>query len=248
MDKATPTKLNPLGDTEFEQQVLHWFSAIGEQHQGYAYIYMGTEQGGYTQWPTSEVEAHYDPRQRYWYSHALAVATKTHKISPKYYREDDIVTLATAHKFTNSLGERGVVAIDVSLNFLTDLIADIRIGETGYLMLVDREGVVLADPYFPSNNFKNIDSLQMGAEQFSELNDGMHQVILNNSQRYVLINTCNDFGWKYIAIIDHDEVHESANAILNLLFFVSALAIALLLGLMMWFSKILMVNKPNIEV
>lgn len=39
----------------------------------------------------------------------------------------------------NALGSLGgVVSIDVSLNGLTDLLKQIKLGETGYLMLVEK--------------------------------------------------------------------------------------------------------------
>lgn len=53
----------------------------------------------------------------------------------------------------------GVQSIDVTLDTLTKLVNGVKLGETGYVILVDQNGVVLADPRNKANNFKISKSL-----------------------------------------------------------------------------------------
>ena len=52
-----------------------------------------------------------------------------------------------------------MVGLDVSLKQLTELVRQIKLGETGYLMLVEANGNVLVDPSNADHNFKSLADL-----------------------------------------------------------------------------------------
>jgi methyl-accepting chemotaxis protein len=52
----------------------------------------------------------------------------------------------------------GVQSMDVTLDTLTRIVENVKLGETGYIILVDDQGTVLADPKNTKHNFKNIDA------------------------------------------------------------------------------------------
>lgn len=75
----------------------------------------------------------------------------------------------------------GVQGMDVSLQGLTDIIANIKLGETGYLMLIEDSGNVLVDVKHADYRFK----------QLAEVNEGKYKQLANNSSGQFEINLEN---------------------------------------------------------
>ncbi|PTT95307.1 chemotaxis protein, partial [Pseudomonas sp. HMWF031] len=140
---------------EQDQRLFDLFAGLARSHSAYAYLSLGTQEGGYVFWPGDPKLAGYDPRTRPWYKTAMAQPGKTLRTEAYYWAADDVVLVSTVRSFSNRLGSNGgVVNIDVSLKQLTDLIKQIKLGESGYLMLMEGNNTVLVDPHDPSHNFK----------------------------------------------------------------------------------------------
>jgi hypothetical protein len=68
-----------------------------------------------------------------------------------YWAADDAVLVSTVRAVANQLGNPGgVVNIDVSLKGLTEIVKQIKLGESGYLMLMENNGNVMVDPATPA--------------------------------------------------------------------------------------------------
>ena len=76
----------------------------------------------------------FDPRTRPWYQLAMANPGKTVRTGAYYWAADDAVLVSTVRAVANQLGNPGgVVNIDVSLKGLTEIVKQIKLGESGYL-------------------------------------------------------------------------------------------------------------------
>ena len=136
---------HPAGD--LDHRVFDLFAGLAHSHPDYAYVSLGTRDGGYAFWPGDDQLASYDPRTRPWYQAAMAQPGRTLRTHAYYWAADKVVLVSTVRTFANRLGEQGgVVNIDVSLKRLTDIVKGIRLGESGYLMLMEGDGTVLVDP------------------------------------------------------------------------------------------------------
>ncbi|MDE1358464.1 cache domain-containing protein [Vibrio aestuarianus] len=63
-----------------------------------------------------------------------------------YWEPDDATIVSNVLSFNTSTTQNaGVVAIDVSLKTLTDIVKEIKLGETGYIMMIEDSGNVLVD-------------------------------------------------------------------------------------------------------
>ena len=65
-------KMHPSRNGGLEQQIYECFEHYAASHPGILYVYMGTTQGGYIQWPETTNSDNYAPRQRPWYKAAVA--------------------------------------------------------------------------------------------------------------------------------------------------------------------------------
>ncbi|MCP4673912.1 MAG: methyl-accepting chemotaxis protein, partial [Desulfobacula sp.] len=65
------SKMTPSKNGGIEQEIFEEFDNYAKTHPGTLYVYMGTEDGGYIQWPETASGKDYDPRIRPWYTAAM---------------------------------------------------------------------------------------------------------------------------------------------------------------------------------
>jgi methyl-accepting chemotaxis protein len=189
------------------------FTQVGKAHPAYAYVYMGSSQGGYLQYPASTIKANYDPRTRGWFTTGMSGNGKPVRTAAYFFPEDDATIISTVQRFTDATGGYGVIGLDVSLKQLTESVKRVHFGQSGYLMLVEDTGNVLADPSDPAHNFKMLDSLGDGYKQLAGLTSGRTEVTLNGKQYTANVYHSERLGWKYIGLIESSEVAAKAKSI-----------------------------------
>ncbi len=217
------TQSVPLG--EQDQRVMDMLDRLGKSHPDYAYISYGVGDGGHVSWPAGQVLSNYDPRQRPWYQLAIANPGKTVRTSPYYWAGDDTVLISTVRTVSNQLGHTGgVINIDVSLKGLTGIIKQIRLGESGYLMLVEKNGNVMVDPRDPSHNFKQLQSFGPGYAELASADEGLIEVTLNGTPFMANVYSDPQLGWTFIGLIPKDEVMQATT---RLIWLIGAIALVL---------------------
>ncbi|MDP9526722.1 methyl-accepting chemotaxis protein [Pseudomonas protegens] len=196
---------------EQDKRIFDLFAAMAASHPAYAYVSYGVSNGGYVSWPADLKLANYDPRVRPWYKAALASPGKTLRTDAYYWAPDDAVLVSTVRSLANQLGPQGgVVAVDVSLKQLTEIVKQIKLGESGYLMLMENNGTVLVDPKQPEHNFKALASLGGGYEQLAKTGKGLVQVELGGEHYMANVWPSEQLGWTFIGLIKQSEVMGSA--------------------------------------
>ncbi|MGX1125962.1 methyl-accepting chemotaxis protein [Pseudomonas defluvii] len=187
--------------------IYELFALMGKSHPSYAYVYAATSQGHFLHWPESDIRAHYDPRERPWFKAALTGNGKPVRTQAYTFAEDNAVIVSTAQTFIDADGGTGVVSLDVSLNKLTEVAGKIRFGNNGYLLLVESDGNVLADPMHPTNNFKALASLGDGYAFLANQPAGFYTVQLDGKDYNASVYKSQTLGWTYIALIESSEIN-----------------------------------------
>ncbi|KAF0862726.1 HAMP domain-containing protein [Pseudomonas sp. LD120] len=196
---------------ELDKKIFDMFAAMAASHPAYSYVSYGVSNGGYVSWPADLKLANYDPRVRPWYKTALANPGKTLRTEAYYWASDDAVLVSTVRSLANQLGPQGgVVAVDVSLKQLTEIVKQIKLGESGYLMLMENNGTVLVDPKQPEHNFKALGSLGDGYAQLAKTGKGLVQVELGGERYMANVWPSEQLGWTFIGLIKQSEVMDSA--------------------------------------
>lgn len=192
---------------EQDKRIFELFAAMAASHPAYSYVSYGVSNGGYVSWPADLKLSNYDPRVRPWYQTAQANPGKTLRTAAYYWANDDAVLVSTVRSLGNQLGAQGgVVAVDVSLKQLTEIVKQIKLGESGYLMLLENSGTILVDPKQPEHNFKSLGSLGSGYEQLAKAGKGLVQVELGGKRYMANIWPSEQLGWTFIGLIQQDEV------------------------------------------
>ncbi|AIZ35488.1 methyl-accepting chemotaxis protein [Pseudomonas parafulva] len=206
MSANPPTELG-----EQDKLVLAAFTRLAETHPAYAYVSYGVSDGGYVGWPAGQKYTNYDPRQRPWYQLAMANPGKTVRTGAYYWAADDLALIGTVRAVNNQLGAPGgVVNIDVSLKGLSEIVKKIKLGESGYLMLVEKNGNVLVDPRDPNHNFKQLESFGGGYAELAKAGKGLVQVRIDDQPYMANVYVDEQLGWTFIGLIQQDEVMQAA--------------------------------------
>lgn len=241
-------KMTPDRNGGTETEIYREFERFAESHPGLAYVYMGTQDGGYVQWPQGDITAGYDPRPRPFFQSGMSAPGQVIRTGADYWEAVDDTMVGIVHSFKNQYGQDyGVMAIDVSLKELTNMTQQARLGEQGYLMLIDDGGTVLVDAARPEHNTRQLTDLkEADYRRLSNTHSGQLELELDGENFRALVYPSPSLGWKFIALMPEREILAPAQRMLWTTLGSTALVVLLVLLLAWWFSGVLV--KPILAV
>ena len=213
--------------TQTNKELLAIFDQFAKSHPSTAYLSLGLSDGGYASWPDDTKLNNYDPRVRPWYKAAIAAPGTTVRTGAYYWAPDDVTLIGTVHTVADAGGNiLGVVGLDVSLKQLTELVRNIKLGDSGYLMLVEANGNVLVDPSDAKHNFKPLAELGANYAELAKQGDGVTRIEIDGVPYMANVVSSKDLGWRFIGLIKREEVMADAT---RLTWLIAAIAAVLAL-------------------
>jgi len=206
--KAVILKDVPKNKTE--RDLVELFTLIEKNYPEFAEVFIGTKWGGFVTSAQGSLQAGFDPRKRSWYRQAFEAGGKT-IMTNAYQSTIGEPGFCVSKKVISDTGEEvGCMSIEVSLADLTDFISGISLGKTGYVMLVQGDGTILADPKHANLNFKTLAESGIGAfAHFADTSGGSLAVEFDGKKWDTHIYLMKDTGWKIIACIERAEISDS---------------------------------------
>lgn len=157
---TTETPMHPSSNVGIEQEIYKVFEQYALSHVGTSYVYLGTKDGGYIQWPEETTMAGFDPAKRPWFNQALEKKGSIIRTEPYEYKSQ--LLTSNARTITDANGNvLGALGIDVQQSEISNMLNGMKTGETGHSMIVHSNGLIMADGNNESNNFKKIDEINM---------------------------------------------------------------------------------------
>ena len=165
-----------------------------------AEIYLGTKWGGYATNFNGSMNGGYDPRKRGWYATASSGYGKVMITDAFASTVGATVVGITRCAYDNNSEFIGNASIEVSLGTLTEILKSIDLGEGGFLMMIQKDGTILADTSPANNNFKNISEVDIPsfAEILSVDTAGM-DVMIDGSEYLTKVVTNKKTGYQIVA-------------------------------------------------
>ncbi|MFT6249570.1 MAG: methyl-accepting chemotaxis protein, partial [Cognaticolwellia sp.] len=190
------------------------------------------------QYPLEELGG-YDPRERPWYKQALA--SPDAPIITEAYQDvigKPVVTSALVVKDNQGVIV-GVQGLDVTLSTLTDILSNTKLGESGYLILIDDSGTVLADAKTPENNFKNIKDLS--SPLFSILQNSPNQDHFSTEHLGEDVDVASYYSkalkWRFIGVIHSDEILAPAYSMSMTIAVIALIMVTLFIVIGFWLAN-----------
>ena len=224
---------------------------VHEHFPSYSLVYISNNKGGITQAPDDTLSDGFNPAVRPWYLDAVKAGKS---ILTEAYISDSgeaVCTVATPIPAEKGSGWSGVVALDISLNTLTEETGGVRVGETGYVIMLDATGQVVSDPRNSGDNIsqerrwlgKTVDQLPSDASSAlaallrrDRNAPGIPEVEFDGRHWLAGVQTTGG-GWSLIMLQERDEVFANAMRVTLSIFFVGVVIIALMIGVAFLVSR-----------
>lgn len=191
------------------------FSNISVQWQGYlksypniTSIYAGGKNKQLYIYPSEKLPDNFDCTQRPWYKNAEAAGSKKVIWTTPYKdasNNEMTITVARAVQDSDNAGSiSGVLGVDMRLTSLSDITGKIKLGDEGYAMIVDNNGIIIGHKDKNQLNTKASDK-----EWFKKLmNDSSKSIEYNIDGTDYIISyvTVPETGWKLIGFTPKTDI------------------------------------------
>ncbi|WCK54025.1 methyl-accepting chemotaxis protein [Aneurinibacillus sp. Ricciae_BoGa-3] len=191
--------LSQLKDKFDEYQALHKESQL---------VYIGTSTGKFISSPFVVNPPDYDARKRGWYKDALARKGEV-VISSPYVSASAKNMVITVSKALND--GSGVIGIDISLAQLGQTVKGVKIGNNGYVTMLDKEKNYLFNPTIEGGTAATGSYI----DQMYASDSGEMQFTLQNKPKEMVFLTNPTTGWKLAGVMDSQEIQNEAAPIFN---------------------------------
>ncbi len=221
------TQMTPSQNGGIEQGIYELFKQYGDNHDGVLYVYLATKEGGYIQWPESEIFKNYDPTKRPWYILDIEANGSMASSEPYHDVVSDSLITANGRVFTDSNDNvMGIVGIDVQQSVISDMLSKMKTGKTGFSMIVHNTGIIMADGNNPDNNFKKIDEIDIqGLDKI--LTQETFSVNINGEKYTGNARNVEGTDWVLASFMSDKELAQGARDIINLIVIVSLFMLAI---------------------
>lgn len=216
-------------------QIHQQFSQYIELHQEVSAIYVGTTSGEMIVEPALDLPDDYDPRTRVWYEDAINSEGEV-VITDPYLDASSNEQMITVARTTND--GTGVIGIDISLAEIGSFSKDIKIGEEGYIIILDAQNNYL---YHPSEELGSKASGEW-TETVLNGNEGQFSYSLDGNEKQMDFATNELTEWKVLGTLYTSELQDAASGIMVTTIIV--VVVSLLVGLGLIFFIIRSITKP----
>ncbi|MBP2634558.1 MAG: hypothetical protein H6Q72_465 [Firmicutes bacterium] len=169
---------------------------------------VGTDKGVYINSPKSAVNPPgYDPRKRPWYIMASENKGKPTVINPYISTNSGQVVVTISQ---TSDDNHGVVSVSLSLKALTEMASQAKIGEDGYIFIMDKNRNVLVHPTLKPGS-KNEDAM---VEAMFKQKNGSLSYEYQGQKKIVFFTTNELTGWLIGGTMPEAEIAAASRSIL----------------------------------
>ena len=241
--------MDPAARGGFEAAAYESFRQMGDTHkEAVSVISYGTTDGGYLQWPAISRKNDYDSRKRDWYTDSMKDISKV-RITKPFMTSKGTPTLGIFAVVKGTDGTpRGVLGFNIDLPVVTDMIGKIHLGDTGYMMLVDSEGTIVADPKHKEADFKKLsDSGISGMEKLDGVSSGIVRLQMDGIDKLASIYSPEKTGYRYITLIDESQLFAGLNSMRKILIGVLLAALVIIVLAMNWVSNKVLAPLQNVS-
>ncbi|AFM40570.1 methyl-accepting chemotaxis protein [Desulfosporosinus acidiphilus SJ4] len=240
-------KMTPSKNGGLEQQIYNVFDQYAKSHPGTMYVYFGTQNGAYLQWPETDIAAKFNPPEKGWYKTGISGKGAIVRTAPYVDGISHQMITSNVRSFTDANGNLiGTIGIDVQQSVISNMLSSMKTGKTGYYMIVHNTGVILADGNDPKNNFKKLSDVKIpGLENLLAKDLKPFDVNINGETYIVNPYRVSGTDWILASFMAESELTQGARKISLMVLIVSALILLITVFLIVITTK--RITEPIIK-
>ncbi|WP_187443892.1 methyl-accepting chemotaxis protein [Sutcliffiella horikoshii] len=212
------------GSTANEETMLEGFDKVLGNFPDMQVLYLATAGKEFYSSPAMDLPSDFDPTTRAWYVQAMQSPGEV--IYTDVYTDsstgEPVITLAKA--VTGDGVVQGVLATDINITALEELVAQKELGYGGYSILLDNYGVALVHPTLTGENLLDQD-LPFIDNIYKEETEGVQRYTYDGENRVLAFNTVDETGWKIGGVFLEKDMLQLANDIMRTIVIVGLIAI-----------------------
>jgi methyl-accepting chemotaxis protein len=159
----------------------------------------------------------------------------------------NIPTMFVNYKVIKNNKKIGVAGIGLSLENVTNLIKDYKIGESGFVYIADKNGKIQLHPdkSFLNKNIEDLFDLKLD-NILSGNKISIKEIEINNNEQVIGIQTIDSLGWILVAQISKEEVLSDLDGYGTTLLIMAIIVAALFIPISMFALKRLLLPFDNV--
>lgn len=175
--------------------------------------------------PIIDLPSDYDPTTRPWYKEAMANKSKVILTDPYIdaATNEYVITIAKAIVDEQTNQTLGVIASDLYLTELSNVVGKTEVGHGGYAFLTDKNGIALVHPTETGNDLTKYEFMKKVFK--GENKQGFFHYSYKGQDKVMGYDTIESTGWKIGASYEKAKLFEAVNNILFSIFIISLIAI-----------------------
>jgi len=197
---------------------------------------VGTDKGVYINSPVTAVNAPgYDPRKRPWYINALENKGKPTVINPYISTNSGQVVVTVSQTVSDG---HGIVSISLSLQELTKIANEIKIGKEGYIFILDKNSNILVHPVIKAGT-------KAEGPLFDEMmkqKKGIMRYEYEGQKKLAFLITNEHTGWLIGGTMPESEIVAAARPILVTT--VGVILLFIIIGSIIIYFVVTLITKP----
>ena len=218
--------INYDGSSALDEEVLKELEKVKESMPDAMNVYFATPDKKMILYPAQELE-NYDPTERPWYKDAEKAGGNIVWTDPYEDFGTKIPVITVTKAVMDSNGNLlGVLGIDISLEQLSKNISSVKLGDTGYIYVITKDGTVISHPDV-KHLFTSIKKYDFG-EKLISLDNTTFQYVYDEVTKFASVRNLDSFGWKAVVTMEDSELTKDVTKIRDFLTTVNI--IVLLIG------------------
>lgn len=245
-DTTEETTMHASKNGGIEQKIYKVFEQYAASHKGTSYVYLGTKDGGYIQWPEETTVVGFDSTKEPWYNQAMNKNGDVIRTEPYEYKSQ--LLTSNARTFTDKSGNIiGAIGIDVQSSEISNILNDMKTGKTGYSILVHSNGLIMADGSDEGNNFKKIDEINIdGLDRLLDEETSHFTVSIKKEKYIVNSHKVEGTDWILASFMAKDELEMGARNIINTVAFSAVIILVIASAILSYVAS--SITKPILAV
>ncbi|WP_026696151.1 cache domain-containing sensor histidine kinase [Peribacillus kribbensis] len=233
----------PISD--LEQKVNEKLKIYKESHAEIAGVIAVNKSGLYTSNETFAISRD-NLTQEYWYKQAEAAPDRLQLISNPIgrnikessdYQVNNLLSAVKAVKDPVTNHVSGVILMDIKLDFIKKVLESIKLGNSGFIFILNRDGSVVYSPVNPI-------VYRIHPDWLSKDRSHTLEKVINRNIYQIIYNTYPSIKWKVVGVFSLDETTEVVSRVQFYTYIIGVITL-LVSSIAAWFFASSIINPVN---